>query len=67
MRESVCSVDRSISATSDATALLSNDGDYVDSDSDEYCGVDDRYITVLAAMVLELSTIFGLGLSLEIL
>jgi len=69
VRESVCSVDRSISATSDAAALLSNDSDYVDSDSDEYRGVDDRYITVLAAMVLELSTIFGLrdypGLSLK--
>ena len=32
---SICSVDRSISATSDAAALLSNDSDYVDSDSDE--------------------------------
>ena len=30
VRESVCSVDRSISATSDAAALLSNDSDYVD-------------------------------------
>ena len=37
----------------------------VDCESDEYCRVDDRYITVLAAMVLELSTIFALSLGID--